>query len=208
MGTCETTKWGQTYAFLIQEMGNQTNGSTQDEETVQNTHAEVILSLLWRERATVAEKVYKADGNTAVHVQDQVVLLGGGDSLDGDGIVEELVGSEVLHDELFDKLNTEIGVVSRLDSVTDTRDCQRLESRSCSLFDDNLLSLFSFLMVSTNSLGDQPLSNALVNSSAAPSRAPPNREPMVKRPATSEDIKSLPARVVMIVFMAPDTAGP
>ena len=72
----------------------------------------------------------------------------------------------------------------------------------------DLLSLFSFRIVSTNCLGLQPLSNAFVNSSAAPSRAPPNREPMVKRPATSDEIRSLPARVVMIVFIAPETAGP
>ena len=72
----------------------------------------------------------------------------------------------------------------------------------------DLLSLFSFLAVSTNSRGLRPLSKAFVNSSAAPSRAPPKREPMVRRPDTRALIRSLPARVVMIVFMAPETAGP
>ncbi len=42
------------------------------------------------------------------------------------------------------------------------------------------MSLFCLRMMSTNSRGLRPLSKALVNSSAAPSRAPPNREPMCK----------------------------
>ncbi len=49
-------------------------------------------------------------------------------------------------------------------------------------------------MLSTNSRGLRPLSEALVNSSAAPSSAPPKREPMVSRPDTSALIRSLPAR--------------
>lgn len=73
---------------------------------------------------------------------------------------------------------------------------------------ENLLSLFSFRIVSTKSLGLIPLSYAFVNSSAAPSNAPPNRDPIVSNPDTRAEIKSLPARVVMIVFIAPETAGP
>lgn len=70
----------------------------------------------------------------------------------------------------------------------------------------------------------RPMSTALENSVAAPSRAPPNLVPIVRSPAHSEDTKSLPARAlresvalfmipqtktdVMIVFIAPETAGP
>lgn len=53
-----------------------------------------------------------------------------------------------------------------------------------------------------------PESMARVKSAAAPSRAPPNRSPIVKRPATRDETRSFPARVVMIVVIAPDTAGP
>ena len=38
--------------------------------------------------------------------------------------------------------------------------------------------------------------------------APPNRGPMVSRPETRQEIKSLPARAVTMVLWAPDTHGP
>ena len=72
----------------------------------------------------------------------------------------------------------------------------------------NLLSLFAFLELSTNSRGVKPVSRALENIEAASSKAPPKRLPMVNRPEASDEIKSLPAREATIVFMAPDTAGP
>src|SRR5690242_17321372 len=61
--------------LLVQEMGNQTDGPAQHEQTVENTHAEVVLGLLRRESTTVADKVNEADSNAAIHVQNQVVLL-------------------------------------------------------------------------------------------------------------------------------------
>jgi hypothetical protein len=70
-----------------------------------------IRSRFWREGLTI-------------DVQDQVVLLRSGDSLNGDGIVEEFVGREVLHHVFLDQLDTQIRVVSGLNSVTDTRDCR------------------------------------------------------------------------------------
>ncbi len=36
-------------SLLIQEVGNQTDGTTQDEETVENTDGEILLSLFSRE---------------------------------------------------------------------------------------------------------------------------------------------------------------
>ena len=84
--------------------------------------AHVVLALLGGEGTAVAEQVDEADSDTAVNVQDQVVLLGGGDSLDSDGVVEQLGAGEVLLDELLDELDTEIGVVTGLDLVADTGD--------------------------------------------------------------------------------------
>jgi len=43
---------------------------------------------------------------------------------------------------------------------------------------------------------------------AAPSIAPPNLGPMVKRPVTKHEIKSFPALAVTRVLWAPLTAGP
>ncbi|KAI6762874.1 hypothetical protein HG530_008854 [Fusarium avenaceum] len=108
--------------LLVEEMGNKTNASAENEETVEDTHLEVVLGLLSREGTAVADEIDEADSNAAVDVEDQVVLLGGGDSLDGESVVEELVAGEVVEDVLLDQLDTEIGVVSGLDTVTDTGD--------------------------------------------------------------------------------------
>lgn len=109
-------------SLLVEVVGNETDAATQDEETVEDTHGEVILSLLRGEGTAVAEEIDEADSNAAIDVEDQVVLLGGGDGLDGQGVVEELVAGELGKDVLLDKLDTQIGVVAGLDAVTDTGD--------------------------------------------------------------------------------------
>ena len=104
-------------------MGNQTNRSAKHEETVESAHLHVVFSLLLVEGAAIPEQINKADSDAAINVEDQVVLLGGGDGLDGNGVVEQLVVGEVLLHVLLDELDTEIGVVPRLDPVADTGDC-------------------------------------------------------------------------------------
>jgi hypothetical protein len=111
-----------TQSLLIQEVCNQTDTTAKHEQTVQNTHAQVVLCLFWREGAAVAEQVNKADGDATVNIEDQVVFLGGCNGLDGDGVVKKFVGGEVLDDEFFDELDTQIRVGARLDTVTDTGD--------------------------------------------------------------------------------------
>ena len=63
-----------TQPLLVKEMGNETDGATEDEKTVEDTHAEVVLSLLWREGAAVAQQVDEANSDAAVDVEDEVVL--------------------------------------------------------------------------------------------------------------------------------------
>lgn len=99
-------------SLLVEVVGNETNASSQDKQTVQDTHLEVVLGLFGGEGTTVAHQVNEADGDTAVNVEDQAVLLGGCDGLDGQSIVEQLVAGELGADVLLDKLNTQIGVVS------------------------------------------------------------------------------------------------
>jgi hypothetical protein len=103
-------------------MGNKTNGTTKHEKTVEDTHLHVVLSLFLRESAAIAHEVDEADSDTTVDIKDEIVLLGGGDSLDSKSIVEELSGREVGLDELLDELDTKIGVVAGLDAVTNTGD--------------------------------------------------------------------------------------
>ena len=75
-------------ALLVKIMGNETNASAKNEETIEDTHLQVILSLLGGEGATVSEKVDEAHSNAAIHVQDEIVLLRGGDSLNSDCVVQ------------------------------------------------------------------------------------------------------------------------
>lgn len=75
-------------------------------------HLEIILSLLRRESTAVADQVDKAHSNTTIDVEDQRVLLAGGDGLNGEGVVKELVAWEVLEDKLLHELNTKIWVVA------------------------------------------------------------------------------------------------
>ena len=103
-------------------MGNQTDASAEHEQTVENTHLEVVLGLFGGERSAVAHKVNEADSDAAVNVENEVVLLGRRHRLDGESIIEQLGVGEVLLDVLLDELDTEIGVVTRLDPVTNTGD--------------------------------------------------------------------------------------
>lgn len=107
-------------SLLVKVVSNKTNATSEDEETVQDTHSEVVLGLFSGESTRVAEQVDEANSNTPVNVEDKVVLLGGCDGLNSNGVVEELVGGEVLGHVLLDQLDTEIGVVTRLDFVTNT----------------------------------------------------------------------------------------
>ena len=96
--------------LLIKVMRNETNTPTEHKQTIEDTHAEVILGFLGAEGATVTEEVDEADGDAAVDVEDEIVLFGRGDGLDRDRVVEHFAAGEALLDELFDKLDAEIGV--------------------------------------------------------------------------------------------------
>lgn len=93
-------------ALLVEEMSNETDGAAQHEQAVENTHAEVVFGFFGAKGTRVAEQVDEADGDAAVDVEDQVVLLGCRDGLDRDGIVEEFAAGEVLLDVLLDQLDT------------------------------------------------------------------------------------------------------
>jgi hypothetical protein len=116
--------------LLVEEMGNQTDRATKHEETIEDTHLQVVLSLLGGESTTAADKINEADSNAAIDVKDKVVLLGCCDGFDGEGVIEQLCAREVLLDVLLDELDTEIGVVAGLDPVADTGDCGVVRDRT------------------------------------------------------------------------------
>ena len=98
--------------LLIQEMGNQTNAATQDKQSIEDTHAQVVLGLLRRKGTASTKQVYKADCYGSVDVENQIVLLAGGHGLNSLSVVEQCGAGEVLVDKLLDERDTEIGVVS------------------------------------------------------------------------------------------------
>jgi hypothetical protein len=110
-------------SLLVEEVGNQTNRATEHEQTIEHTHLEVVFGLLVAEGTGVAEEIDEADGDTSIDVQDEVVLLRGCDALHGECVVEELGVGEVCLAVLLDERDAKIGVVARLDTVTNTRDC-------------------------------------------------------------------------------------
>jgi len=107
--------------LLVEEVSNETDAATEHEEAVEDTDGHVLFGFFGCESTTVAEEIDEAHSNAAVDIEDEVVLLRGCDSLNSKGIVKHLRAWEGLLDVLLDKFDTEIRVVSRLDTVTDTR---------------------------------------------------------------------------------------
>lgn len=69
--------------LLVKEMGDQTDAPAKDEKAIQYSHPQVVLCFFGREGTAVSQEVDEANGNTAIHIEDQVVFLGSGDCLDG-----------------------------------------------------------------------------------------------------------------------------
>jgi hypothetical protein len=99
-------------SLLIEEVGNETDRTTEHEETVQDTHLEVVLGFLVREGPGIAEEIDETDGHASIDVEDEVILLGRGDGFHGDGVIEQLGGREVLLAVFLDEGDAQIGIVS------------------------------------------------------------------------------------------------
>ena len=69
--------------LLVEEMGNQTNTSTKDEQAVEDTHLEVVLSLLAGEGTTIANQIDEAHSNAPIDIENEVILFGSRHRLDG-----------------------------------------------------------------------------------------------------------------------------
>ena len=51
---------------------DETNATAKNEETVESSDLDVLVSLLGSERTTVAEEINEANGDTSVDVQDEL----------------------------------------------------------------------------------------------------------------------------------------
>lgn len=87
-------------------------------------YLKVVLGFFGSESTTVPQQINEANSNTTIDVEDEVVLLRGGDTLNRKGVIKELVGWEALLNEFLDEFNTQVRVVSGLDLVTYARDCE------------------------------------------------------------------------------------
>jgi hypothetical protein len=83
---------------------------------------QVVGGLLLGESTGSLQQVAERDGNGTIDVQDQRVLLGAGDRLDAEGIVEGRGGREVLLDIVDDEDDSQVRVGLGLDLVSDTGD--------------------------------------------------------------------------------------
>lgn len=103
-------------------MRNQTDTPAQYEQTVQDAHVKIIFGFFRAEGAAIAHEVDKTDSDTAIDIEDEVILLGCGDRFYRDGVIKHLAAREALLDEFLDKLDTKVGVIARFDFVANARD--------------------------------------------------------------------------------------
>ena len=61
-----------TQALLVEVVADEANGATEDEEAVQGADLDVLVRLLGREGAGVAQQVDEADGDAAIDVEDEL----------------------------------------------------------------------------------------------------------------------------------------
>ena len=69
-----TVKTG-AQSLLVKEVSNQTDGTTEDEKTVEDTHLKVVFGFFRREGTAVTEEINEADSDTTIDVENQVVFL-------------------------------------------------------------------------------------------------------------------------------------
>ena len=61
-----------TQALLVEVVADEADGATEDEEAVQGADLDVLIGLLGRESARVAQQVDEADGDAAIDVEDEL----------------------------------------------------------------------------------------------------------------------------------------
>ena len=111
-----------TETLLVEMVTDEANAASEDEKTVESANADVFVCFILAKSAAVSQEIDKANGNAAIDVEDEGILLGGGDLLDGNSIVEQRVAGEVLANVVLDELDTQVGVVDALNFVADTAD--------------------------------------------------------------------------------------
>ena len=107
-----------------------------DSETLQKPFRALALAP-WRRRQKImtikklpmSQQIHKADGNTAVNIEDKIRLLAGGDLLHLQGVLQQRRLREVLQGELLDQRDALVRIVDGLDAVADAHDQLALLAR-------------------------------------------------------------------------------
>ena len=108
--------------LLVEMVADEADAAPEDEESVESANTDVLVCLFSAKGAAVSQEVDEADGNATIDVENEGILLGGGDFLDRKSVVEQRVAGEVLANVVLDELDAQIGVVNALNLVTDTAD--------------------------------------------------------------------------------------
>jgi hypothetical protein len=61
-----------TQALLVQMVTDESDAASEDEQTVEGTNLDVLISLLGGERTTVTEEIDEADGDASIDIQDKL----------------------------------------------------------------------------------------------------------------------------------------
>ena len=108
--------------LLIQVVSNETDTPSKNEQAIESSDLNVLIGFFRSECTRVTEQVDEADGNAAVNIQDECILLRGCDLLNSEGIIQKTVAGEVLRHVLLDELDAQIRVVYALYLVANTAD--------------------------------------------------------------------------------------
>eukprot|EP00047_Mylnosiga_fluctuans_P002395 m.224315 g.224315 ORF g.224315 m.224315 type:complete len:1021 (+) comp11078_c0_seq1:64-3126(+) len=109
-------------ALLVQIVADKAGGPAQHEQAVQAAHLDVLIRLLGREGAALAQEIHKCDSNCAIHIENEVRLLGGRDLLNLHGVGEQVRPREMLLDILLDDGDAHVGILERLDTMANAHD--------------------------------------------------------------------------------------
>jgi hypothetical protein len=77
----------------------------------------------------VSQQIHKTNSNTAVHIEDEIRLLAGGDFLNLQGVLQQRSLGEILQGKLLDERYPLVRIVDGLDSVSDAHDEPALLAR-------------------------------------------------------------------------------
>mmetsp|Transcript_83483 Transcript_83483/g.150615 ORF Transcript_83483/g.150615 Transcript_83483/m.150615 type:complete len:317 (+) Transcript_83483:664-1614(+) len=107
---------------LVEVVADEAHGAAQHEESIQAAKGHEVVALLPGEGSARADHVHEGHRDAAVHVEDQIRALAGGDLLHRQCVVQNWSLLEVLLGIILDDLHALIRVGQGLDAVANAHD--------------------------------------------------------------------------------------